>query len=390
MFRAASTILAKDLRLRFRDRSVLLFALVIPLALMSVFSMLLPNQDDFEMLVGLVNLDGQDVAAGFSQAVVPNLEASGSFTVTRYETRDAALDAVESGAIAAAWIIPTGFSDDVSAGRGAVFEVVANPDRVLSAQVATSIAERFTSELDRIALTVGTVAASSGGQATPEELRAIAESAAADGPLISVDGSITASQQLDPTSYLAAGMAIFFLFFTVTFGVTGFLEERQQGTLPRLLAAPIGPGAIHLGKALGAAIIGTISMIVLAVSSTLLLNADWGDPLGVAVLTVAAVFAALGVMAFVGSFAKTAEQASNLQSIVGLALGLSGGVFFPLGDGVLATVSLVSPHGWFLRGLGDLAGADQWTAVLPAVGALALFGLVAGTFGVRRLMKETA
>lgn len=390
MFRAASIILAKDLRLRFRDRSVLLFALVIPLALMSVFSLLLPDQNDFEMLVGLVDLDGGDVAAGFSQGVVPGLEASGSFTVTRYETRSAAVAGVESGAIAAAWVIPAGFSDDVRAGRAAVFQVVANPDRTLSAQVATSIAQRFTSELDRISLTVGTVAASSRAPASPEQLQSIAQGAVADGPLVRLDAAITASQQLDPTSYLAAGMSIFFLFFTVTFGVTGFLEERQQGTLPRLLAAPIGPGAIHLGKALGAAIIGTISMVVLAVSSTLLLNATWGDPFGVAVLIMAAVFAALGVMALVGSFAKTAEQASNLQSIVALALGLSGGVFFPLGDGLLATLALFSPHGWFLRGLGDLAGAGPWTAVLPAVAALALFGIVAGTLGVLRLMKETA
>ena len=64
-------------------------------------------------------------------------------------------------------------------------------------------------------------------------------------------------RQLDPVSYLAAGMAVFFLFFIVQYGVTGLLEERQQGTLPRLMAAPIPVAAIHVGKAMGATVIAS-------------------------------------------------------------------------------------------------------------------------------------
>lgn len=390
MLRAATVILRKDLRLRLRDRSVLLFAFVIPLALTFVFSQLFPTQEDFELTAGVVDLDGGDVAAGFTQGVVAALVDDGLVDATTFEDEAGARAAVEDGDIAAAWILPAGFSADVGAGDGGEIRVLVNPDRALSAEVARAIADGYRAELDRISLVVATSATAAQGALSRSQLEEIAELAVAQTPAVSTTELIAPDQQLDPTSYLAAGMAVFFLFFTVTFGITGFLEERQQGTLQRLLAAPIGIGTVHLGKAMGAFVLGIVSMTVLAIASATMLDASWGDPVGVAVLIVAGVISALGVMAFVGSFARTAEQAGNLQSIVALVFGLAGGVFFPIGAGTLGQLALVSPHGWFLRGLGDLVGSDSWTAVLPATAALVAFGVVFAVPGALRMRRETA
>ncbi len=390
MLRAATVILRKDLRLRLRDRSVLLFAFVVPLALTFVFAQLFPTQEDFELTAGVVDLDGGEVAAGFTDGVVPALVADGLVDATTFGDEAAARAALEDGEIAAAWILPPGLSDGVAAGDGGDILVLVNPDRALSVEVARGIAEGYRAELDRISLVVATTATAAQGALSTQQLEEIAGLAAAQAPTVTTTELIAADQQLDPTSYLAAGMAVFFLFFTVTFGITGFLEERQQGTLHRLLAAPIGIGTVHLGKAMGAFVLGIVSMTVLAIASATLLGASWGDPVGVAVLIVAGVISALGVMAFVGSFARTAEQAGNLQSIVALVFGLAGGVFFPVGAGFLGQLALFSPHGWFLRGLGDLVGSDHWTVVLPAAGALVAFGVVFAVPGALRMRRATA
>ncbi len=387
MIRSALHILRKDIRLRLRDRSVWLFAFIVPIALTFVFSLLFTAQDDFELRAGVVDLDGGEVASGFAEGLLPALEDEGFLTVTTYTVEDSAREAIDDGTISAAWIIPSGLSEAVARGDGGELKVLLNPDRALSAEVARGIAEGFGAQVDRVSLSVATGQIYTQGQLSPQQLEQLTTQATTTGSLVAIRDLVAADQQLDPSSYLAAGMASFFLFFTVTFGITGFLEERQQGTLQRLLSAPIGSSAIHVGKALGAFLLGITSMAVLAIGSATLLDAPWGPPIGVAILSVSLVIAALGVMALVGSFARTSEQAGNLQSIVALVFGLAGGVFFPVGAGVLGTLALASPHGWFLRGLGDLAGDGAWTSTLPAAAALVAFGVVAAIPGALRLSR---
>ena len=181
-----------------------------------------------------------------------------------------------------------------------------------------------------------------------------------------------ATRQLDATTYFAAGMAVFFLFFTVQFGVLGLLEEEREGTMTRLKAAPIGRMSVVAGKAILAFAFGIISMTVLVISTQLLLGASWGAPLGVALLVVAGVLAAVGIMGMVASVAKTAEGAGNMGAIIAVILGMLGGVFFQLGTGddFLSKLTLITPHAWFMNGLADLSDGAPWTAALPAVGAI--------------------
>ncbi len=103
----------------------------------------------------------------------------------------------------------------------------------------------------------------------------------------------------------------------------------------------------------------------------------------------AIVFAAIGLMALVGSFARTAEQAGNYQSIVAVVLGMLGGVFVPIpaSSGLLQLASSASPHGWFLRGIADQTASGRWMDVLPAAGAIVLFGVVAAVPAVWRLRR---
>ena len=126
-------------------------------------------------------------------------------------------------------------------------------------------------------------------------------------------------------------MAIFFLFFTAQFGALSLLAERRGGTLPRLVAAPIAPWSIVMGKALASFVLAAVAMAVLVVSSTLLLGASWGDPLAVAILVLGAVVAAMGITALITTLSRTEEQAGSWNSIAAVTLAILGGAFFPLG-----------------------------------------------------------
>ena len=137
--------------------------------------------------------------------------------------------------------------------------------------------------------------------------------------------------------------------------------------------------------------IGALSMTTLIVATSVLLGADWGAPVGVALLVISGVLAAVGIMSIVATLAKTSEQAGNWRSIIAVVLGMLGGAFFPISQapGILSKLSLLTPRAWFLRGLSDLAGDTGWTVVLPAVLAMLAFAAVTSAIASVRLDRMT-
>lgn len=388
---AALHIALKDLKQRVRDRSAFLWGIVAPLGLAAIFSLLFGPISDIEVSFAVADLDQGTVAAAFVEQL-DTLEQEGILTLEVADTAAAAEGLVEDGSVDAAFVIPAGFTASVSAGAAVEVEVIGNVDQAIGTQVARSVAAGFAGEINTVGAAACTVltardepcagAPSLGTLAAA----ALADPAFTDNPATLVD-SPAASKELSSETFYSAAMAILFLFLTVQFGVLGLLEERQNGTMLRLLAAPISSRSIVAGKALTSFVLGIVSMTVLVVGTTLLLGAEWGNSLGVAVMVLAGVIAAMGIMFVVAAFARTPEQASNLQAIIAFVLAMLGGTFFPIAQvgGFVAKLSLLTPHAWFLRGLGDLAAGGGVGAVFPAALYVALFGIITGGLAQLRI-----
>lgn len=392
MLHGVWTILTKDLTLRLRDRSVWLFAFVVPLGLTFLFSTIFPDLAAIEVRAGIVDLDGGPVADGFVDGVVPSLVAADVLAEGVVLDEAEARERLEEGSLEVAWILPAGFSEAATAGQEARIEVLVAAGRTLPGEIARGVAEAYARRIEQVGLAIG-VELAAGGPPDPAVLAAVAEAAAGvEEVVVLAPEERGEGQPLDAVSYLAAGMAAFFVFFVVQYGITGLLEERDQGTLARLQAAPIPPGAIQLAKVTGAFLLGVTSVTVLAVASTYVLGASFGPPVGVAILLLALVLAAMGVMALVGQFARTAEQAGNYQTVVAVVLGLSGGVFVPIPSdaGFVGVLTSISPHGWFLRGLTELSVSGRWEVVLPATAAILAFAVVAAIPAVVLQRRRTA
>lgn len=386
--RAALIIAAKDLRERLRDRSAILIALVVPLVLAAIFSVTLSDVSggDITFDYALVDRDGGDAARPFARDVLGELEGEGLVDLRRVGSVDEARRLVDDRSVAAAFVVPPGFSQSVAAGRPAELEVIGSVDAPIGTLVARSIAESYASGLDAVRIAVAAALSAGGSSADVEELARRA--AAPERPVVLRDVSAE-RKELEPKTFYSAGMAVFFLFFTVQFGVSSLLAERRQGTLRRLLAAPIPRPAIVGGKLLTSFVLGVVSLAVLAAATSLLLGADWGDPAGVALLVVAGVLAATSVMALVATLARTPEQAGNWQAMIALVLGMLGGSFFPVSraGGLIGTLSLATPHAWFLRGLEELSSGAGVASVLPSLAAMLGFAAVAGGLAYLRLGK---
>jgi ABC-2 type transport system permease protein len=315
------------------------------------------------------------------------IEDVGIAEITEPETEEAARAALDADEADAAVIVPAGFGASLQGGEPATLEVIGNTDAGLATDILRSLAESYAGELDAVRLSLATVGAAEGGALEPARLGGHAETAATtSSPIVIVDVEAEVRQMPTATFY-AASMAIFFLFFTAQFGILSLLTERRQGTLRRLVAAPIPPWSIVAGKALGSFLLGIVAMTILVVASTLILGADWGNPVWVAALVLAAVIAATGITTLITGLARTEEQAGGWNAIVAVTLAILGGAFFDLSQGpeILSRLSFITPHAWFLQGLDELAAPSFVPADLaPALGALLAIGLVTGAIGLFR------
>jgi ABC-2 type transport system permease protein len=387
--RAALLIAGKDLRQRLRDRSAILMAVLVPLALAFVFNAIMGGVDTggSTFRYGVVDGDRGDVTRAFVSEVLRPIEEQDLAVITEIDSVEEARRRTAEGRLDAVFVFPAGFSAAVRDGEPAEIQIVGDVDAPVAAQVAGAIANSFAADLTGVRLAVAVVL--HGGQADPADAPALVDRAVSTAPPVHLEDVSASRRELDPKTFFAAGMAVFFLFFTVQFGVSSLLEERHDGTLSRLLAAPIGRGSILGGKLLTSFLLGLISMTVLITATSLLLGAAWGNVVGVALLVVAGILAAMGVTAVVATLARTAEQAGSWQAIIAVVLGLLGGVFFPIHQvgGLIGSLSLLTPHAWFMRGLADLSGGAGPGAVLPAVAAILTFAAVTGAIAFSRLGK---
>ena len=384
--RATLLICGKDLKTRLRDRSAVLIGIVVPLGLALIFNSIFGGitGNSKAIALGVVNADRGAASARFVSGVLGAVGRTGVIAIHVEPTAARARALAANGTLDAVIIIPAGFSARVASQRPAAMQVIGNVGNPISTEIARSIAGSYAADLNRVRLSVATVLAAGGAAASPARVQALAARAAAAAAPVAVADVSAKSKQLDQKSFFAAGMAVFFLFFTVQFGVTSLLEERNDGTLARLVAAPISRVSIIAGKLLTSFMLGLISMFVLVVATTVLFHASWGNPVGVAVLVVSAILAATGIMALIATFAKNGEQASNWQSVVAVVLGLLGGTFFPvsLAPGILSRLTFVAPQAWFMRGLGDLRGGSLsvvWVPALAMLGFAAVTSVIAAT-----------
>jgi linearmycin/streptolysin S transport system permease protein len=383
--RTALVIAAKELRQRTRDRSAFVIAFLVPFALAAILSLTLSRADEasFSARFAVADLDGGPVASAFAD-VVRGLDFA---TVRPVATVARADDLTDARDVDAAFVIPAGFSDAVMSGGDTEIRVVTNPDAAVEGTIARSVAQSYASDLNGVRVSIAAALGEHAGAAPDPAEVARLQQAAAETPATAVlQTDTTESRVFGSTTFYAVGMAVFFVFFTVEFGVRSLLTERETGTLARMLVAPVRPAWIIGGKLLATLVVGLVSMTALVLATTVFLGAEWGDPLGVVLMVVAGVLAAMSLTALVSALARSPGQASGYASVAAVVGGMLGGTFFPLSQGpsLLANLSLIAPQAWLMRGFQDLASGDGPAEVAPSLAALLAFTIVLGGIAVVR------
>lgn len=409
----------KDLKIIFRDRAALILMLLAPFLLTlgmglvtGRFSGSSTGISDIPVII--VNLDQEQLGNALEE-VFTGEELAGLVEPTLSETPEAARKAIDEDTAAAAIIIPAGFTRSVIPQQGEFdieaeplqIEVYANPARPTGAGIVKSIVDEFISRIEegRISgqtsivqmIMSGRITPQQGEQAGMEMAERLEDSPSSETLAIKLNTDTNEAEavEFDVLAYLAPGMALMFLMFTVTYGGRSILAEKAQGTLPRLLVSPTQAAQILGGKVFGIFLTGVAQMLILIGATTLLFQLKWGDPLGVLVLVLAAVFGASGWGMFITAIARTPGQVASVGSAIMLIFGILGGSFISLEmmPPVVQMLSKITPNAWALDGFTTLALGGTLPHLSTPITALLTMGLIlfviaAALFGKKNLVTK--
>lgn len=413
----------KDLRLAFRDRAALILMLAAPFVLTLGLGLVTGrfsgnnNSGLSDIPVIIINLDndqlGNALVDTFNSKELADLmePAIGS-------DPEAARQLIDDDKAAAVVIIPEGFTRSIIPQQGdfnnpdavresVKIEVYANPSRPTGAGIVKSIVDEFLSRVNEGSLSgsVSILQLMASGRITPQQAEAAGlamneqlQTNAVDNTLAITINSSTADGEevkFDILAYLAPGMALMFLMYTVSYGGRSILAEKTQGTLPRLLVSPTSASQILGGKVFGIFLTGAAQMLILIGASSLLFQLKWGDPIGVIVLVFAAVFGATGWGMFITALARTPAQVANVGMSITLIFGIMGGSFISLDQmpPAIQTFSKIAPNSWALDGFttlglgGTLADLSTPIAALLTMGTV-LFLVSVVLFGKKNLVQK--
>jgi ABC-2 type transport system permease protein len=393
----------KDLKLVFRDRAALIFMLLAPFLLTvgmgfvtGRFSGSTSGLSDIPVVI--VNLDQEQLGDALADAF-SSPELADLMEPSQSSDPEAARQLVDEDQAAAAIIIPEGFTRSIIPAEGtaldqnfvqpdpAKIEVYANPSRPTSAGVVKAVVDEFLSrvEEDRILGMTSITGLIQAGLLDPQDAEREARALFAGGGqtenmaiTLRTNQEGAEAVEFDILAYMAPGMALLFLMYTVSHGGQSILEERFEGTLPRLLVSPTSAGQILGGKVLGILFTGAAQVGILIAATTIFFGVKWGDTLGLIVLILAAVFGATGWGMLITSLARTPGQVGSVGSALMLIFGILGGSFINLEQmpALVRTLSKITPNAWGLDGFTTLALGGTLPNLLEPISALLLMGAV--------------
>jgi ABC-2 type transport system permease protein len=186
------------------------------------------------------------------------------------------------------------------------------------------------------------------------------------------------------TQHNVPAWTIFAMFFIVIPLTQSLIQEREGGSLFRLLTMPVSYMTLLMGK-VGVYLVVCMAQTIAMLLAGILLLPLFGLPMlvlgndlpGLFIMTLVVAMASVGYGLMIGTIAKTHQQAAAFGSISVIILAAMGGLWVPiyLMPPFMRAVSLLSPLNWAITGYYSifLRGGSLWQIAPQAFKLLIFF-----------------
>jgi len=360
----ALPLLKKETLHILRDPRSLYLALGLPIVLLILFGYAI-TFDVKNVPLAAVDLDKSSLSRDF----LSRIQASPYFDLKfLLDSTSGSGIYLDRGDVRFILVIPSGFSRKLSSGKGAPLQLLVDGSDNNSAQIAmgymSGLVQRFSSQIlfeyiqER-------------GAELPVRL-----------PPFEVESRVWYNPDLRSTNYIVPGLiAVLMMVIAAMLTSLTIAREWEVGTMEQLIAAPIRPIEVILGKLLPYYFLGLLQTFLVILIGRILFDVPFrGNPFFLFLVSSLFLICGLGIGLYLSTATKS-QQLSFMLSIILTLLPafLLSGFIFPV-SGMPRLIQIVShlvPAKYFLTALrGIFLKGNGLAAHLKEVGALFIFALV--------------
>lgn len=393
----------KDIRVRFSSRSEILFFLILPVFFIFILGGGFSGVSETVPGVRLPVVDEDE--SDRSAELLAALEDTDAVRIEVLARAEAEAIFEEQSA-PALLIIPAGFEDRLAGGQPAELELRKAPSDLDALAVeqavgaaaakvgrALGVANASVAEAERLGALTSPAAQEAYFEASLAQARDLVDAAPArmlvSQPMLPEEEANTG---YDQTAQGSAGQLITWVFIPLLATSGLFAAERSLGTLQRLITTPTRSPTYLLGTITGQLLTAFVQMALLLGFAVGVLDLNLGhSPAGLVVSLMAFALAAVALGTLLGTFTKTESQANGLSILLGMAMALLGGCWYPieLFPEAARVAAKILPTNWAMQALTDLMMRGQGLAeILPEAGVLLGFAVVFFVVGIWRFRYE--
>lgn len=199
------------------------------------------------------------------------------------------------------------------------------------------------------------------------------------------------TEEKSPYNHNFFGFSIYFISFTLVYGIANILKEKENNTWDRLLIFPMKRDKIILGNMIVTILIGFIQLFIIFGLGSLLFDLNilknW---LNISIILFFYLFTIISIGLFISTIVDTYAQLSTISPVILTSTAMIGGCMWPLevvSSKIMLFLSNFVPQKWVLQGIRKTivynANLSEIFLELIIILLLGLFFYIIGIYRVR-------
>ena len=397
-------IAKKDLKLFFTDKKAVMLTFILPIALITLFAFAYGGMGASSKRSAVKLLITDEDNSALSQELTVKLDSNATLKIEKIALTEAKA-LVKKGDRVAVLVFHKGLRDSIEQGKPMPIELFYDQAREIEyGMLQQSLYSTLFQSIGQKAAKQRAVAniKDSYGYMDSTSLASIIENVESqfeggDGAEMSSNLKSTPIIVEDKNKNFGliqavAGTAVMMLLFSVAGMGSSMLSEKEDGTLKRLLYAPIKASDILFGKMISTTFVAILQLLIMFIFAWLVFGLDIFINLpAILIMIFATALACAGFGMFLAAIGKTRKQVESFSTLIILVMSAIGGSMMPLAimPAFMQELAKISLNYWSIQGFYDIFWRQLPMAdILLKAGVLLLIAVVVTAISYSRFKKN--